>query len=102
MSLEDRLAEGRRRVILDLLNDDAGYKLSDEILRVGVAHVGHGNHKVDIIRTELAWLEEQRLVRIEKKPRGDGTEDWFGVLTRDGRVVAEGAKHPGVARAEPR
>ena len=96
MNLSERMAEDRRGVILHLLLSDDGMRLGDETIRVALHHLGRGSHRVSVIQADLAWLEEHRLVRLER----DG-EAWTATLTRDGRRVAEGARHPGVTRPDP-
>lgn len=101
MTIATRLAEDRRGVILALLHADASYRLGDEALRVGLSHLGRGTHRITVIQADLAWLEEHRLVRVERDHGVDGSPVWVAVLTRDGRAVAEGAPHPGVTRPDP-
>ena len=102
MSLADRMAEGRRGVILDLLHRDPGYRQSDDTLRISIRVLGRGSVLTSVVQADLLWLEQHGLVRIEREPIGDGTDAWVGILTRTGREVAEGAPHPGVTRPDPR
>lgn len=101
MNLAERMAEDRRGVILALLLADDGWRLGDEALRVALSRLGRGTLRVSVVQADLAWLEQHRLVRIERDHGTDGTPVWVAVLTREGRAVAEGAAHPGVTRPDP-
>lgn len=102
MSLADKLAEDRRGVILALLQSDPGYRLGDATLRVALKHHGRGTVPTTVVQAELSWLEEHRLVKVERDVADDGTPVWIATLTRTGREVAEGAPHPGVTRPDPK
>ncbi|MDR1359478.1 MAG: ArsR family transcriptional regulator [Deltaproteobacteria bacterium] len=58
------LSEDRRLVILRLLEKAPGSEANHYILREALEERGH---KVgcDVVRSELAWLEEQGLVSLE-------------------------------------
>jgi hypothetical protein len=96
MSLFEKIAEDRRLIVLRALNEADGMTLNETILRMAVMQFGHKPGR-DMVRGDLAWLEAQRLVRLEKIPTNDG-DFWVGHLTMDGAEVAEGRNHPGVAR----
>ncbi|PZW46855.1 hypothetical protein C8P66_108134 [Humitalea rosea] len=100
-SLAEILAQDRRCVVLRALQEDHDYSLNEDTLRSVLASFGHGVIKRDLIRADLAWLEEQRLLRVEKLAAASG-ELWIATLTADGAAVAQGAPHPGVARPQPR
>lgn len=92
-TFKDRLREDVRRVVLDLLEQAAGYDLSADMIRAGLAEFGH-RPSADQLKTELNWLAEQGYLNIEK--RGEGI--LVAKLTRRGADVAEGrVAVPGVA-----
>lgn len=96
MSFAHHLAEDRRLRILQLLQDAAGYSSNDSLLLAALEGFGHRiGH--DLLRGDLAWLEEQGLATVE---------DLAGIvvakLTERGLDVATGrARHPGVKRPAP-
>lgn len=90
------VAENRRLEILRALEQDADYSLNDALILQVLAMVGLAASG-DLIRTDLAWLEEQGLVTLERLP---------GLLvvkaTQRGVDAAKGlARVPGVARPRP-
>ena len=85
-----------RLAVLQILAEDAGYSANEGMLSAALKWIGHGISR-DRLRTELAWLAEQDLVRVE---------DVCGLrvarLTQRGEDVARGrAQVPGVARPGP-
>lgn len=86
--------EDARRIVLDLLNQDAGYELSAAMIQTGLAQFGH-RPSADQLKTELNWLAEQDYLNIET--RGDNI--MVAKLTQRGADVAEGrAAVHGVAK----
>ena len=55
------LQEDRRLVILRSLNEMAGYEANESIINQCLEQYAH-NVSRDVVRSELAWLEEQQLV----------------------------------------
>ncbi len=96
MSLAEAVAADRRVIMLRALNEAQGMTANETILKVVLQQFGHLAGR-DIVRAELAWLEEQALVRVEKIGAGD-REFWVAHLTVLGDEVALGRTHPGVAR----
>jgi hypothetical protein len=94
--LGDVLAEDRRLVVLLLLTDAPGGSLNEDVLRLGLEHIGHLMDRTDT-RAVLQFLSDHGLVRMETLalPRG---ELWLAHLTDAGQAVARGRSHPGVAR----
>ncbi len=96
MSFADHLAADARLCILQSLEADSGYDLNEHVLAAALEALGHGlSH--DRLRSELAWLEEQGLIKVS---------DVGGVhvarLTERGADCALGrARIPGVARPRP-
>ena len=59
------LAEDRRLVILRLLKE-AGGSANDSVLEAGLQQLGHRRGLTrEVVRTELEWLKERRLVTLE-------------------------------------
>ena len=97
MTLTQQLAEERRLVLLKTLDASDSSQLNERILKLTLDRSGIGTGR-DMIRLELHWLEEQRLLRLEKLPSGAGEDLWVAKLTVDGEEVARGRRHPGVSR----
>lgn len=99
MNFAEQVAEDRRLVILRLLDQAPGCAANDSILHSGLDHVGHRCSR-DQVKTDLAWLAEQGLVRVE---RLDGDHIVIAALTDRGLDVQAGrATVPGVKRPSPR
>jgi len=97
MSFQDLITKDIRLVILRLLEEDNDFSLNDSILQGGLKLLGHGVSR-DKVRTEIAWLEEQGLIKTEQI--GSVT---VATLTEKGRAVALGeSTNPGVKRPGPR
>jgi len=96
MSFAKIQQEDRRLVILLLLMQSDQYSANEHLLRSALDAWGH-NVGRDLMRTELAWLEEQRLVAVSST--GDLQ---IAKLTSRGKDVAEGrTRTPGVKVPEP-
>ena len=91
------LAEDRRLIILRALSEDHDYALNDFVLKRALASLGHEVSR-DMLRGDLTWLEDQRLITLRKL--NDGAI-WVARATEDGIDVAGGRPHPGVARPAP-
>ncbi len=99
MSFAEHLAEERRLVILRLLDQMPEYTANDSVLSTGLGDVGLRCTR-DQVRTDLAWLEEQGLVTIERMIEG---RVLVATLTARGSDVQAGrAAQPGVKRPSPR
>lgn len=86
-----------RLVILRALAQDLGYSHNDSILHAALGMYGHKCSR-DTVRTELTWLEEQRLITIDKIG-----ETYVATITERGVDVAEGAATvPGIKRPGPK
>lgn len=88
------VAEDRRLVILRVLLDSTAYTANEFILQTMLDRFGHAV-SADLVRTELAWLQEQLLVDIEQvsdvriaRLTGRGED------TARGRVQVPGVKRP--------
>lgn len=96
MSYHRHLQEDRRLVILRLLLEANGHDLNSSILQSALADFGH-NPSRDLLHSELAWLEEQALIKTHRV-----TSVLVARLTKRGADVARGrAVVPGVKRPGP-
>lgn len=94
--LKELLQKDRRLVILRVLLDSPGYSANDSLLNSALGTLGHKVSR-DLIQTEMYYLEEQGLIKIEEV---------LGVIvanaTSRGIDVATGqALHHGVNRPRP-
>ncbi len=64
MDYDKHLSEDRRLVILRVLLRASGYSSNESILHDALRMLGHRCSR-DVVRTELTWLAEQGLVRVE-------------------------------------
>lgn len=103
ITFEERLAQDRRRFILEALNEATGYQLNDLTLKSVLAGFGHTAGRTTI-RRDLEWLRDGRLLKIEMLG-GDGAPDgptvWLATLTESGSDVVAGEHYPGIARRPP-
>lgn len=93
---QDVNAEHRRLLILQLLKQDPDYRIDSSLLGDLLKMRGQSVPSA-VLRGDLAWLENQRLV---------STEEIAGVtiaiLRNDGAEVADGVmSYPGIARPRP-
>jgi len=96
MGLAQVKQEDRRLLILKALAAENDYSISDMVLRELLSQYGH-TESSDTIRVDIAWLEEQGLVTLEKV--GMAT---VATITERGLDVANGAARvPGVRRPRP-
>lgn len=96
----DRLREDRRLVLLRLLSEQPGYRANSSNLHAGLYALGIAATRDDVT-TDLHWLQEQSLVRLETLPE---VPDLCiaTITTRGDDVVAGVAIVPGVRRPGPR
>lgn len=96
MSYKTKISEDRRLVILRLLEKSSGYIANLYLLQNALEGFGHVD-SMDVIKTEVAWLEEQGLVTISE-PGGVV----LAKITQRGLEVANGrANVPGVKKPSP-
>ena len=99
MSYHDHFASHLRLTILRVLSELPGYKSNDSLLTSAADAVGVPATR-DQVRTELAWLAEQRLVITDEPGL---MRLVIAVATERGLDVAAGrATVPGVQRPAPR
>lgn len=92
-SYKDLLRQYRRRLIIELLNESNDLRINEIILKsminTRLSAVGS-----DVLRSDLQWLEDQSLIRIEKH-----ADLWVAELTKTGQDVATGAMvMPGIPK----
>ncbi|HGO5302399.1 TPA: winged-helix domain-containing protein [Vibrio harveyi] len=96
MAFKELLQEDQRLVILRSLNEMDGYEANESIIDSCLDAYGH-NISRDAVRTHIAWLEEQGLVKVREV-----TGCKIAQLTQRGEDVATGqARVPGVKRPRP-
>lgn len=99
-SFAERHREDRRLVLLRLLSEQPGYRANSSNLHAGLYALGIAGSRDDVA-TDLAWLRDQDLLRLEQLPEVDGLT--IASITPRGRDVARGeAQVPGVRRPGPR
>lgn len=97
MSFGDHWAGHLRLTILRVLSEAPSCSANDSLLKSACADLGLAATR-DQVRTELAWLSEQRLVSTH--PVGELV---VATITERGQDVAGGAAVvPGVQRPTPR
>lgn len=96
----DRLREDRRLVLLRLLSEQPGYRANSSNLHAGLYALGIAATRDDVT-TDLHWLQEQSLVRLESLPEVPDLS--IATITTRGDDVVKGvAIVPGVRRPGPR
>lgn len=60
----EHLSADRRLVILRVLQESAGFTANVYMLQTMVEQLGHVA-SVDLVRTDLAWLQEQGLLKLD-------------------------------------
>jgi hypothetical protein len=96
MTYANFVAENRRCAMLRFLADDTDYTINDSLLDSALAAIGHAVSR-DLLRTEIAWLEEQGLVTVRKEMDGRVlviTLTGRGLDVAQGRTVVPGVQRP--------
>lgn len=94
---EDFYREDRRLVLLRLLAGQNAYRSNSSVLHASLLHLAVKASRDDM-KTDLAWLSEQGLVRLSEAVPGVLVAE----LTSRGLDVANGhAVVPGVRRPSP-
>jgi len=87
------IAEDRRITILRILLDSMGYRVNEYLLSTTLDSLAHCISS-DQLRTELAWLQEQGVIKVETI-----NDVQIAELTRRGQDVAQGRTVvPGIKR----
>lgn len=93
MSFAEYLRKDVRLVSLRVLTEMPSYRANSSVLTNMLDQFGHSVTR-DQVKTELRWLEEQGLVRID-----EAGSVLVATLTERGQDVAEGRAHvDGIAR----
>lgn len=96
MSFKKILQEDRRYLILRALNNSKGYRASSLLLQSFLQSFGQ-SVSGDVVQGEIAWLEDQGLVRSEKT----GQIITVQLLGPGADVAAGRATYPGVRQPTP-
>ncbi len=90
-----QMAEDQRLVILQILLGQNDYTAHEHMLKAALVQAAH-RLSSDVVRSHLAWLDEQGLVNMA------GEQTKIAVLTQRGEDTARGyARVLGVARPRP-
>jgi len=95
MRFRATLDADRRLVILQLLENSSGYMANEHLIYSALPGFGH-EVSMDRVRTDLAWLDEQGLVALERP--GDvhlARLTQRGMDVAAGRARVDGVKRPG-------
>ncbi|WP_320174933.1 ArsR family transcriptional regulator [Maridesulfovibrio sp.] len=96
MDYPERVAQHLRITILRFLQEEANYALNEDILLDLTVEYAFDRDS-SRLRKELRWLEDQGLVELK-----DVNGLYIATLTKRGSDVANGKKHDGVKKPEPR
>jgi len=97
MSYQTTITEDRRLSILLVLQHTPGYTANAYLLREAIDQIYGHAASLDQIRTDLAWLAEQQLVRTQ-----EAASTTLATLAERGHDVALGrATQPGVKKPSP-
>ncbi|BCV29209.1 VpaChn25_0724 family phage protein [Shewanella algae] len=94
MALSEIMAEHQRLVILRVLAEVAGFELNESVLQDALDAYGL-NVSRDALRTQMAWLAEQGLLRLERVGNTQlATLNGRGEDVAVGRAYVPGIKRP--------
>ena len=99
MNLTKVVTEHRRLAILRTL-DELGYNLNEDVIHQALAEMSLASVSKDMVRADLAYLEEHALIRIDRLQKANG-QMWIAHLHVAGKEVANGRPHVGVAQRQP-
>ena len=95
LNFADHLTEDRRLVLLRLLAELPMYRANSSVLHMALERFGHATTR-DLVKTDLAWLAEQGLVKTEVMgPVLVATASERGLDVASGRAVVPGVARPG-------
>jgi hypothetical protein len=97
-TMQERLAEVRRRLTLDMMKEADG-RLSDSSIRAILGRIHSESTDIDQVRSDMAFFERHGLVSIEKLPHGP-RDLWVATFTAAGQAVARGRNHVGIAERD--
>jgi len=93
MSLSRIVSEDQRLIILRVLSEDAGYSHNEYVIQAALAQLGH-HVSGDVVKTQIAWLEEQDLLTTEDNGVLIATLSTRGDDVAHGRATVPGVKRP--------
>lgn len=95
MRYTDFIREDRRLVILRVLSELPRYSANSSVLYTALSQFGHYPSR-DVVKTELVWLEELDLVKLDDVgPVIVATLTERGLDAAQGRCEVPGIKRPG-------
>lgn len=94
MSFEDIVTKNQRLLILQMLEQDAGYSHNEMVLQSGLESMGHGVSS-DKVRANMDWLADVSLVTVADSAIGKVAKITArGLDVAKGRVVVTGVSRP--------
>lgn len=98
MAIPDRIAGMMNLAILQALCEEGDWSQNERNLEIILRHMGHKPTTAQL-RDALRFLEEGKMIEIEKMPRDGGQELWKAKVTELGQRVTKGfERREGVAR----
>lgn len=95
MDFSERLQQDRRLVMMRLLAEMPMYCANSSVLHMALERFGHATTR-DLVKTDLAWLSEQGLVKAEAMgPVLVATATERGLDVASGRATVPGVARPG-------
>jgi hypothetical protein len=93
LSYQEKLAQDRRLLILQALDNAAGYTAASRLLLSFLESMGNLASS-DQLEGDLAWLQEQGMIEVQAGPSGS-----IAMLKARGADIVSGrARHPGIRR----
>jgi hypothetical protein len=93
MSYQEKVAQDRRLLILQALDNAAGYTAASRLLLSFLESMGNLANS-DQVEGELAWLQEQGMIEVQPGPAGSIAT----LKPRGADIVSGRARHPGIRR----
>lgn len=94
MSFEEAVAKNQRLLILQMLEQDAGYSHNEIVLQSGLEAMGH-SVSGDKVRANIDWLADVALVTVSESAVGKVAKITArGVDVAKGRTVVTGVSRP--------
>jgi Fe2+ or Zn2+ uptake regulation protein len=94
MNFTERVAENQRLLILQMLEQDAGYSHNETVLQMGLEAMGH-SVSLDKVRANMDWLADVSLVTVSESAIGKVAKITArGLDVAKGRAVVTGVSRP--------
>jgi Fe2+ or Zn2+ uptake regulation protein len=94
MNFTERVAENQRLLILQMLEQDAGYSHNEMVLQSGLESMGH-SVSLDKVRANMDWLADVSLVTVSESSIGKVAKITArGLDVAKGRAVVTGVSRP--------